>query len=222
MQSKIIVADDHPLFREAMKQVLPQVVDSCEVLEADSFFQLRDLLELHGDIDLVLMDLHMPGNKGFAGLAAIKAENPAVAVVMVSASDTPKIIHRSFSFGASGYIPKSSSFDIIKKAISQVMLGELWMPDDLKSEIELANSAEDIEFAARIASLTPQQFKVLSMIADGQLNKQIAFDLNIQETTVKHHVSSILRKLNVINRTAAGIMYNQLQVEDDARKVAEG
>ena len=102
------------------------------------------------------------------------------------------------------------------------MLGELWMPDDLKSEIELANSAEDSEFAARIASLTPQQFKVLSMIADGQLNKQIAYDLNIQETTVKHHVSSILRKLNVINRTAAGIMYNQLQVEDDARKVAEG
>jgi DNA-binding NarL/FixJ family response regulator len=222
MQSKIIIADDHPLFREAMKQVLPQVIENCEVLEADSFFELKAQLELHSDVDLVLMDLHMPGNKGFAGLAAIKAEYPAVAVVMVSASDTPKIIHRSFSFGASGYIPKSSSFEVIKKAIAQVMLGEIWMPDELRSEIELANSAEDNEFANKIASLTPQQFKVLSMIADGQLNKQIAYELNIQETTVKHHVSSILRKLNVINRTAAGIMYNQLQVEDNAKKVAEG
>jgi len=222
MQSKIIVADDHPLFREAMKQVLPQVIDNCEVLEADSFFQLKDLLELHNDIDLVLMDLHMPGNKGFAGLAAVKAENPAVAVVMVSASDTPKIIHRSFSFGASGYIPKSSPFDVIKSAIAKVMLGEIWMPDELRSEVELANLSEDSQLATQIASLTPQQFKVLSMIADGQLNKQIAYDLNIQETTVKHHVSSILRKLNVINRTAAGIMYNQLQVEDNAKNVAEG
>ncbi|MBV1909835.1 MAG: response regulator transcription factor [Kangiellaceae bacterium] len=222
MQSKIIVADDHPLFREAMKQVLPQVVEQCEILEAESYYGLKELLEIHPDVDLVLMDLHMPGNKGFAGLIATKAENPAIAVVMVSASDSPKIIHRSFNFGASGYIPKSSPFEVIKTAISKVMLGEIWMPDDLKSEVELAKSPTDDALAQRIASLTPQQFKVLSMIADGQLNKQIAFDLNIQETTVKHHVSSILRKLNVINRTAAGIMYNQLQVEDDAAQVREG
>lgn len=221
MRARIIVADDHPLFREAMKQVLPQVIADCEVVEAESFYELQDLLETNSDIDLVLMDLHMPGNKGFAGLTAIKAENPAVAVVMVSASDTPQIIHRSFSFGASGYIPKSSSFDVIKEAIACVMLGEIWMPEELKSEVELANSPDD-DLAERIASLTPQQFKVLSMIADGQLNKQIAYDLNIQETTVKHHVSSILRKLNVINRTGAGIMYNQLQVDDDAKQVAEG
>ncbi len=221
MKAKIIVADDHPLFREAMKQVLPQIIDDCEVIEAESFYQLQDRLIEHCDVDLVLMDLHMPGNKGFAGLTAIKAEYPAVAVVMVSASDTANIIHRSFSFGASGYIPKSSSFDVIKQAISAVMLGEIWMPEELKSEVELANSPDD-DLAERISSLTPQQFKVLSMIADGQLNKQIAYDLNIQETTVKHHVSSILRKLNVINRTGAGIMYNQLRVDDKAKQVAEG
>ncbi len=221
MRSRIIVADDHPLFREAMKQVLPQVVEECEVIEAESFYQLQSLLEQNSDIDLVLMDLHMPGNRGFAGLTAIKAENPAVAVVMVSASDTPQIIHRSFSFGASGYIPKSSSFEVIKSAIASVMLGEIWMPEELKSEVQLANSPDD-DFAEKIASLTPQQFKVLSMIADGQLNKQIAYDLNIQETTVKHHVSSILRKLSVINRTGAGIMYNQLQVDDQAKQVAGG
>ena len=220
MRSRIIVADDHPLFREAMKQVLPQVIEECEVIEAESFYQLQALLEVNSDIDLVLMDLHMPGNKGFAGLTAVKAENPAVAVVMVSASDTPQIIHRSFSFGASGYIPKSSSFEVIKEAIASVMLGEIWMPEELKSDVQLANSPDD-ELAKRIASLTPQQFKVLSMIADGQLNKQIAYKLNIQETTVKHHVSSILRKLNVINRTGAGIMYNQLQVDDSAKQVAE-
>ena len=218
MITKIIVADDHPLFREAMKQVLPQVIEECEVIEAESFYQLKSALDDNPDIDLVLMDLHMPGNNGFAGLALVKAENPAVAVVMVSASDTAQIIHRSFKFGASAYIPKSSSFEVIKEAIARVIEGEIWMPEELKSEVELAKSPDD-ELAERIASLTPQQFKVLSMIADGKLNKQIAYELNIQETTSKHHVSAILRKLNVINRTGAGIMYNQLQVGDDAQKI---
>jgi len=223
MKTKVIVADDHPLFREAMKQVLPQVIDDCDVLEAESFFELEQELATHGDIDLILMDLHMPGNKGFVGLNLIKAEYPAIAVVMVSATETAQIIHRAFSFGASGYIPKSSPFDVIKQAISQVMMGETWMPEAIKPEVEVATAnTPDDDFTARISSLTPQQFKVLTMIADGQLNKQIAYDLNIQETTVKHHVSSILRKLNVINRTQAGVLFNQLEVEDDAQQVAEG
>jgi len=221
MKTRIIVADDHPLFREAMKQVLPQVIAESEVIEAESFYQLKSAIDNNPDIDLILMDLHMPGNKGFAGLAQVKSEYPAIAVVMVSASDTAQIIHRSFKFGASAYIPKSSSFDVIKEAISKVLEGEIWMPDELRSEVELAKSPDD-GFAEKIASLTPQQFKVLSMIADGKLNKQIAYELNIQETTIKHHVSAILRKLNVINRTGAGIMYNQLQVDDDAQRVAEG
>lgn len=216
MKTRIIVADDHPLFREAMKQVLPQVINECEVIEAENFYDLKSALDASSDIDLVLMDLHMPGNKGFAGLALVKAEHPAIAVVMVSASDTPQIIHRSFKFGASAYIPKSSSFEVIKAAITKVIEGEIWMPEELKSEVELAKSPDD-DFAEKIASLTPQQFKVLSMIADGKLNKQIAYDLNIQETTIKHHVSAILRKLNVINRTGAGIMFNQLQVDDDSQ-----
>ena len=221
MPAKVIIADDHPLFREAMKQMLPQVINDCEILEAESFYQLQALFSTHQDVDLVLMDLHMPGNKGFAGLTLIKAENPAVAVVMVSASDTPQIIHRSFTFGASGYIPKSSSFDVIKQAIAAVMQGEIWMPQELKQEIEMSHSADD-ELAKKIASLTPQQFKVLSMIADGKLNKQIAYELNVQETTIKHHVSSILRKLEVVNRTGAGIMYNQLRVDDESQKVSTG
>ena len=220
MKTKIIVADDHPLFREAMKQVLPQVIDDCEVIDAESFFELERQLTKHQDVDLILMDLHMPGNKGFVGLNLVKAEYPAVAVVMVSATETAQIIHRAFSFGASGYIPKSSPFEVIKQAISQVMLGETWMPDDLKADVQVASPAED-DLVNCISSLTPQQFKVLSMIADGQLNKQIAYELNIQETTVKHHVSSILRKLNVINRTQAGVMFNQLEVADEAQKVAE-
>jgi DNA-binding NarL/FixJ family response regulator len=221
MKTKVIVADDHPLFREAMKQVLPQVIADCIVVEAESFFELEQKLAEQSDTDLVLMDLHMPGNKGFVGLNLIKAEYPAVAVVMVSATETAQIIHRAFKFGASAYIPKSSPFEVIKTAISQVMLGETWMPEELKQEVEVTQSPSD-DFASRIASLTPQQFKVLNMIANGQLNKQIAYDLNIQETTVKQHVSSILRKLNVINRTQAGVLFNQMEVEDNAQQLAEG
>ncbi|TQV73636.1 response regulator transcription factor [Aliikangiella marina] len=221
MQTKVIVADDHPLFREAMKQVLPQLIEDCQVIEAESFYQLEQCLADNPDTDLVLMDLHMPGNKGFVGLNLIKSEYPAVAVVMVSATETAQIVHRAFTFGASGYIPKSSPFDVIKTAISSVMLGETWMPEALAREVQIAQSEQD-DFAEKITSLTPQQFKVLTMIADGQLNKQIAYDLNIQETTVKHHVSSILRKLNVINRTQAGVLFNQLEVEDSAQQIAEG
>ena len=220
MTTKILIADDHPLFREAMKQVLPEVISDCDILEAESFYQLQETLKISSNIDLLLMDLHMPGNNGFAGLTSIKTEYPSIAVVMVSATDSAKIIRRSFDFGASGYIPKSSAFDIIKQAIKCVMNGDIWMPDHLKSEVESADP-NDNEFAIKIASLTPQQFKVLSMIADGQLNKQIAYDLDIRETTVKQHVSSILRKLKVINRTGAGIMYNQLQVENSSNQLTE-
>lgn len=221
MKSKIIVADDHPLFREAIKQVLPQVIADCEIIEAESYYELQEALEKNAEVDLVLMDLHMPGNKGFAGLSLVKSEYPAVAVVMVSASDSASIIRRSFAFGASGYIPKCSSFEIIKQAINAVMQGEIWLPEEVKSEVELTES-DDEQLAKKMASLTPQQFKVLNMIADGLLNKQIGYELNIQESTVKHHVSSILRKLDVYNRTKAGIMFNQLDVEDDAKQVVEG
>jgi len=220
MKSNIIVADDHPLFREAIKQVLPQVVADCEIIEAESYYELQHALENNADVDLVLMDLHMPGNKGFAGLSLVKSEYPAVAVVMVSASDSANIIRRSFAFGASGYIPKSSSFEVIKQAINAVMQGEIWVPEEIRSEVEFADT-DDEKLAKKMASLTPQQFKVLNMIADGLLNKQIGYELNIQESTVKHHVSSILRKLDVYNRTKAGIMFNQLDVEDDSKRVTE-
>lgn len=213
VKNRIVIADDHPLFREAMKQVLPEVVAESEILEAESFYELQIILDNNSNIDLLLMDLHMPGNNGFAGLTAIKTEFPSIAVIMVSATDSVITIKRSYDFGASGYIPKSSSFEIIKQAISKVMGGEIWIPALLKTEFESTSQNEN-PLAKKISSLTPQQFKVLSMIADGQLNKQIAYELKIKETTVKQHVSTILRKLRVVNRTGAGIMYNQLQVED--------
>jgi DNA-binding NarL/FixJ family response regulator len=217
MTSKIIVADDHPLFRQAMKQVIPQAINGCTMLEADSFFTLKEQLENNDDIDLLLLDLHMPGNKGFVALNTIRTEFPSIPIVIVSASDSAKIIRRSYAFGASGYITKSSSFDTIKQALKCVMEGEIWVDEEVKSDLALAGSDDEC-FASKIASLTLQQFKVLSMIANGQLNKQIAYELSIQETTVKHHVSSILRKLKVINRTGAGIMFNQLQIEDGSKQ----
>ena len=216
--SKIIVADDHPLFRDAISQILPQIVGDCEIESVESFQQLYALLNENPDVDLVLMDLHMPGNKGFMGLATIKAEFPAVAVVMVSASESSQIVQRALSLGVSGYIPKSAGFEIIKEALNRVLEGEIWLPESIKTEVELIDSHSQ-DAVAKIASLTPQQLKVLSMISDGMLNKQIAYELNIQETTIKHHVSAILRKLDVNNRTLAGIMYKELQVEDESQEL---
>ncbi len=216
--TRIIVADDHPLFRDAISQILPGIVEDCEITCAESFQQLYQILNHDSGYDLILMDLHMPGNKGFTGLATIRAEFPAIAIVMVSASESPQIIQRAVSLDISGYIPKSAGFEQIKEAINCVFEGGLWLPEFIKSDVEMLDN-DTKDYAAKISSLTPQQLKVLSLISDGMLNKQIAFELNIQETTIKHHVSAILRKLDVNNRTLAGIMYKELQVEDDAQEL---
>jgi len=154
------------------------------------------LLEAQPEIDLVLLDLHMPGNHGLAGLAAIRAQFPAVAVVLVSANEDPQVIRRALDHGAAGYIPKSAGLDEMREAIHAVLACEQWLPPALRGPVERAGSLPgDADLAARLASLTPQQFRVLSLVAEGLLNKQIADRLDVQERTVKAHLSAIFEKL---------------------------
>ncbi|WP_207062421.1 response regulator transcription factor [Motiliproteus sp. SC1-56] len=212
LAQKIIIADDHPLFRAALKQAVTQAVPDVVVIEADSLTALQETVEAHSDADLVLLDLHMPGTNGFTGLVFLRGQNPSMPVVVVSGSEEPRVMRRAIEYGASGFIPKSAPLETISAAILDVLEGEVWLPEEVADGAE-GVSEDDAEFAAKLASLTPQQFRVLMMLTEGLLNKQIAYELNVSEATIKAHVTAILRKLGVHSRTQAVIEASRLGVE---------
>ena len=207
----VIVADDHPLFRTAIKEALEADQGETNFLEANSFESLQALVDKNREVDLVLLDLHMPGVSGFAGLVYLCKRYPSVPVVIISANEDPVVIKRALEHGAAGFIPKSSSIDTITDAIAAVLMGEIWSPDTTASNLP-GNNVSEVELANRMAQLTPQQFKVLMMMSQGLLNKQIAYELNVSEATIKAHVSAIMSKLGVSNRTQAVLAANQLSV----------
>lgn len=218
---RLLIADDHPLFRLALTQAVRDVVADAEVLEAGSLAEARAVMAQHSDIDVVLLDLHMPDSHGLMGLAALRAEHPGVAVAMISAHDDPHTIRRALTYGASAFIPKRSDVPRLREALRAVLSCEDYLPPELRAAVQ-ANppASEDALTAARLASLTPQQFKVLVRVAEGQLNKQIADVLGISERTVKAHLSALFEKLGVRNRTQAGVLLRSLELTDPARVVS--
>ena len=209
MQANVLIADDHPLFRAAMRQALSELVGN-GITEASTLEEAKLALAGDDSIELVFLDLNMPGNDGLTGLSELRTSYPDVLVVMVSAEDTPAMVRKAIDLGASGYIPKSTPLPVIADAVAKVLEGEQWLPEGVEAELDAHQNAAETDFAERIAQLTPHQFKVLKMMADGLLNKQIAYELSISESTVKQHASAVLRKLNVVNRTKAGVLFRQL------------
>jgi DNA-binding NarL/FixJ family response regulator len=199
----LIIADDHPLFRGALRQAVASVVPSAKIDEAGSFEDLTALLEQDAEVDLILLDLTMPGISGFSGLIYLRAQYPAIPVVIVSASDDVETIRRSVDFGASGFIPKRFGVDTLRDAILKVMDGDVWIPSDV--DLSSAADPEMTRLRDRLVTLTPQQVRVLMMLSQGLLNKQIAYELGVSEATIKAHVSAILQKLGVESRTQAVI-----------------
>ncbi len=215
---KLLIADDHPLFRAALRGAALDAVAGLVVIEAESLEGVLAGLEANNDVDLVLLDLHMPGNHGLAGLAAIRAQHPEVAVVVVSANDDPRVVRRALDHGAAGYLPKSSGLNELREAIRCVLACEQWLPAALRASVARAQSSQhDTELAARLASLSPQQFRVLTLVAEGLLNKQIADRLDVQERTVKAHLTAIFERMGVRNRTQAGVVLRELELSDPAR-----
>ncbi|GAA0297821.1 response regulator [Psychrosphaera haliotis] len=206
----VLIADDHPLFRAALKQAVGHSFAQQLILEAEDVTQLKNLVESNPQLELLFLDLHMPGNDGFTTLMMLQNHYPDLIVVMVSSDDDPEMIYQAIDFGAAGFIPKSADLNTIQQAIDVVLEGETWLPADLPPRVNKDEQTPQQKLAKQLSELTPQQYKVLSMIADGQLNKQIAYDLDIKETTVKKHVSAILLKLGVNNRTLAGLAFQQL------------
>ncbi|TXS95292.1 response regulator transcription factor [Parahaliea maris] len=208
----VVIADDHPLFRAALIQAVQQCMENVAILEADSIDSLLALVDSNPSVELVFLDLHMPGNDGFTGLTQLRNHYPDVTIIMVSSENSPMIMRRALQFGASAFIPKSADLRVIGEAISAVLDGDSWLPTDVDLVPEDAQADTHHRLAQQLAELTPQQYAVLSLISDGKLNKQIAHELHIKETTVKKHVSAILVKLGVNNRTQAGMAFQQLKL----------
>jgi DNA-binding NarL/FixJ family response regulator len=201
---RLVIADDHPLFRGALRVSISGLLEKADIAEAGTFDDAVALLDGGGnDIDLLLLDLAMPGMRGFSGLMYMRAQYPSVPVIVVSANDDPATIRRCMGFGASGFIPKTLGVEVMRTAISRVLAGGIWTPPDV--DLGAGSDAESAELMARMATLTPQQVRVLMMLSEGLLNKQIAYQLGVSEATVKAHVSAILQKLGVESRTQAVI-----------------
>lgn len=204
----IIIADDHPLFRGALRQAISGMEGDHHIAEAGDFAAAHQAATAHPGADLMLLDLAMPGVSGFSGLMALRAEFPNLPVVIVSASDDGATVHRALQLGASGFISKSSGIDEIRQSISRVLEGDIATPPGYHGAPE--SDPESADLINRLKTLTPQQSRVLGMLAEGLLNKQIAYELGVSEATIKAHVSAILLKLNVDSRTQAVIQLGKI------------
>ncbi len=200
---RLVIADDHPLFRGALREAVTGLFERMDIAEAGTFNEVAELLERGSDVDLVLLDLTMPGVRGFSGLMYLRAQYPGVPVIVVSANDDPAAIRRCMQFGASGFMPKTLGVEAMRGAIARILGGGVWTPPDV--DLSAGSDAETAALMARMATLTPQQVRVLMMLSEGLLNKQIAYQLGVSEATVKAHVSAILQKLGVESRTQAVI-----------------
>lgn len=208
----IIIVDDHPLFRDALRQALSDSIRDLQISEAGSLDGLSGAIDEKSETDLVLLDLAMPGVKGLSGLMYLRAQYPEIPVVVVSANEDPAAIRRCIEFGASGFIPKSLPVETIRVAVRTVLDGDVWTPPDL--DLGQAGDGDTSDLVARLATLTPQQVRVLMMLSEGLLNKQIAYKLNVSEATIKAHVSAILQKLGVDSRTQAVIAVNKIEGQE--------
>ena len=212
----VLIADDHPLFRDALQRAVLNALPDARVHCADSVHSLLILVEQFPEADLLLLDLHMPGARGYSALAHIRGQFPGLPTIVVSGHEEAHVARRALAHGASAYIPKSSSGEEIVKAIRAVLDGDVWLPRAMLGDGGAMLRDDEADVANRVASLTPQQFRVLTMIAEGLLNKQIAYDLGVSEATVKAHMTAIMRKLGVNNRTQVALAASQLSLEPGA------
>jgi DNA-binding NarL/FixJ family response regulator len=214
---RVLIADDHPLILGALRQAVSGAVAGVEINEAQDFDSLAAKLQAEPDMDLVLLDLSMPGVRGFSGLLFLRAERPSLPVIVVSANEDRAVMRHCLDFGAAAYVPKSADVETMRGAIRTVLDDGRWTPPDLDAK---PGDKETAALVKRLSSLTPQQIRVLMMLSQGLLNKQIAYELSVSEATVKAHVSAILQKLGVESRTQAVILAGRIErVQDFAPAV---
>ena len=204
----LIVADDHPLFRAALREAVTRLLPQARIVEAGSLAMLEEAIQSNPGADLILLDLRMPGAQGFSALVHLRARYPSIPVAVISAAESASIVRRALEFGASGFIPKSASIEKIGTMLRALLDGMLALPDDYEPAADRGGA--DRELARKVSRLTPQQLRVLFLLAEGHSNKTIAQDLRVSEATVKAHVTVILRKLDLERRTQAALLAQRL------------
>ena len=212
--NELLIADDHPLFREALHGLIARLYPSAAIYETDNISSLYTLVKDSPNADLLLLDLSMPGAAGYSALVHLQAQHPLLPIVIVSAHEDPVLIRRAIDHGAMGFIPKSVDTKTLSAALQDILLGNVWIPESAAAIPPI--SSEEKQVANLLRDLTPQQFRVLQMVSTGQLNKQIAHELDVSEATIKTHMTAILRKLGANNRTQAVLIANQLLLHEQA------
>lgn len=210
--AKFLIADDHPLFREALIGALKMGFTDLDIVESDSLESTLKQIDKNDDLDLVLLDLHMPGSGDLYGLIRVRDLHSDVPVAVISGSDNPEIVSKVMGYGALGFISKSSSSTTIAEAINAILDGDNWVPEALRGNLRTLSS-DEADLAAKVSNLTPQQYRVLYLLHEGYLNKQIAYELSVTEATIKAHITAIFRKLGVSNRTQAVLLAEKLRLE---------
>jgi DNA-binding NarL/FixJ family response regulator len=210
MNYQVLIVDDYPLYRVALKGAVAAVCTNCEFFEADSVAGLFDTLEQHPHIDLLLLDLNLPGAYGFCALAHLRGSHPELPVIVVSATDDLRTVRQALALGAQGFVSKSADAGTIGRNVQSVLRGEYVSPAGLGANAEPEADGAALDLSQRMAQLTPQQFRVLGMLCAGRPNQQIAHELQITEATAKAHMTVILRKLGAVNRTQAVLLAGRL------------
>jgi DNA-binding NarL/FixJ family response regulator len=217
---EILIVDDHPLYRDALRRAVAAACPESDMYEAESVAGLFDALERHPRTDLLLLDLNLPGAYGFSALAHLRGSRPELPVIVVSAMDDPHVVRQALAFGAQGFVSKCVDAAAIGRDVLAVLRGEVVSPHGLGSATGPVVDVAALDVAQRMAQLTPQQFRVFGMLCSGMLNKQIAYDMQITEPTVKAHMSAILRKLGAVNRTQAVLLAGHLVLDPSELKPA--
>lgn len=212
--SQVLIIDDHPLFREALSAAVSLAYPAVRSREVSNVDEAIKVLESDRDFDIALLDLNIPGVHGFEGLLQLRTLHPRLPVLVVSGLENEQIVDEAITYGAAGFLPKSLGREVLATAVNTVMAGDVYMPEGLSTASETTNGAANADIIERLLSLTPQQLRVLFMLREGLLNKQIAYELDVGATTVKKHVSEILRKLHVHSRTQAVIEVSKLDQDE--------
>lgn len=208
---KLLIADDHPLYRDALRGSLQLSFSALSLYESCDIDSTLEQLQHHRDIDLLLLDLNMPGANGLLGLMHIRKLFSDIPVAIISGTADADTVNKAITAGAQGFIPKTANSQCITEAINTILDGDIWIPENLELSVSSNNPCYD-ELSAQVASLTPAQYRVLCFLKEGLLNKQIADKLNISEATVKAHITALFKKLNINNRSQAVIVASQLQL----------